>query len=216
MEFQRNHPALTSALSTHPPEYDPLTSSLTKTKMRLNAPSQQPAQPQIETQAFNPLLSNQALHSSMASFPTSGQPVIDSTLKDLLLSLQTSLMTDLSSLFTKITSYIHSLDDRVTCIERGMNECTSTVNKVIEVYDDVREEQAWMRAKLANLEDRSHRNNVKLRGIPETILPADLPKYTKELMHIILPEVSPRDIVIDRIHRIAKPSTLLPQYPDTC
>lgn len=101
----------------------------------------------------------------------------------------------------------------MTCIERGMNEGTSTVNEVIEVYDDVREEQAWMRAKLADLEDRSRMNNVKLKGIPESILPANLPRYAKELMHIIIPIASPRDITIDRIHRIANPSHLAASVP---
>lgn len=72
-----------------------------------------------------------------------------------------------------------------------MNECTSTVNGVIYIYDDVREEQTWIWAKLADLEDRSRRNNAILGGIPESIMPADLPKYVKELMHLIIPEVSP-------------------------
>lgn len=51
-----------------------------------------------------------------------------------------------------------------------------------------------MCAKLADLDNRSRRNNIKLRGIPETILPVDLPRYAKELMHIIIPEVPPRDV----------------------
>lgn len=170
-----------------PRRVTPLPSSPAKAKMRLETPPQRLLQAQIEAQAFNPLLSNQALYSSMASFPTSGQPVIDTTQKDMLLSLQTSLMTDLSSLFSKKSSDIHSLDDGVTCIEKGMNECTSTVNEVIEVYDDVREEQAWMQAKLADLEDRSCRNSVKLRGIPTT----DLPCLAKEMMHIVIPEAPP-------------------------
>lgn len=67
-----------------------------------------------------------------------------------------------------------------------------------------------MRAKLADLDDRSRRNNIKLRGIPESILPADLPRYAKELMHTILPEASPRDVIIDRI---AKPSHLAASVP---
>lgn len=133
---------------------------------------------------------------------------MDTTLKKMLISFQTSLMTDLSSLFHKITSDIHSLDDRVTNAERRLYACTSTVNDTTEAYDAVKEEQAWMRAKLADLEDRSRRNNVKLRGIP-----SDLPRYAKELMHIVIPEASPRDVIIDRIHRIAKPSHLTTSVP---
>lgn len=149
----------------------------------------------------------------MSSFPTSGQPVMDTTLKEMLISLQTSLMTHLSSLFHKITTDIHSLDDRVTNAKRGIYACTSTVNETIEAYDAVKEVQAWMCAKLADLEDRSRRKNVKLRGVPETILPADLPRYAKELMHLVIPEASLRDVIIDRIQRIAKPSHLAASVP---
>lgn len=41
----------------------------------------------------------------------------------------------------------------------------------------------------------------------------DLPRYAKELMHIILPDASPRGIIIDRIHRIAKPPHLAASVP---
>lgn len=70
-----------------------------------------------------------------------------------------------------------------------------------------------MRAKLDDLEDRSCCNYVQLRGIPESILPADIPRYAKELMHIIIPDASPRDIILDRIHRITKPSYLAASIP---
>lgn len=75
----------------------------------------------IESQAFSPLKSNQALQSSMASFPTSGLPVLDTTLKDMLLS-QGSLMTDLSSLLTKMTAEMHVIDNRVAHLEDCMEE----------------------------------------------------------------------------------------------
>lgn len=200
---------------THDPGSDPLTSSPAKARMRMDTP--QPHSPHISTavqaQAFNPFQSNQALHNSMASFPTSGQPVIDTTLKEMLMSLQTSLMTDLSSLFSKISTEMHSMDNRISNMERGMTECSATVNDIIDAVDDIKDEQHWVRAKLADLEDRSRRNNVKLRGVPESIPLNDLPKYAKDLIHTILPDAAPRDIVIDRIHRIAKPSHLAASVP---
>lgn len=138
---------------------------------------------------------------------------MDTTLKDMLMSLQTSLMTDLSSLFHKINTDMSAIDQRVTTIEKGMTECTTTVNDLIDTYEEVRDEQEWVRAKLADLEDRSRRNNVKLRGVPENVPPADLPKYARDLLHTILPDALPRDIIIDRIHRIAKPSHLAATVP---
>lgn len=192
---------------------DPLTSSPAKARMRMDASYPRPPTALTEPQAFTPMQSGQALHSSMASFPTSGQPVIDTTLKDMLMSLQTSLMTDLSSMFRKISTDMQHMGNRVSNIERGMSECTTTVNDLIDAHDEIKEEQEWVCAKLADLEDRSRRNNVKLRGVPENIPPADLPKFAKDLIHTILPDTSPRDIIIDRIHRIAKPSHLAASIP---
>lgn len=80
---------------------------------------------------------------------------MDTTLKDMHLSLQSSLMSDLSQLITKFSSDIHNLG--VSLIEDNMEECTMTVNDLDEA------KESWIRAKLAELEDRSRRNNVKLR-----------------------------------------------------
>lgn len=108
---------------------------------------------------------------------------------------------------------MENMDHRVTTIEQGMSECTTTVKDLTDTYDEVKEEQEWVRAKLADLEDRSRHNNVKLRGVPENILPADLQKYARDLMHSILPDASPRDLFVDRIHRISKPPHLATFVP---
>lgn len=67
-----------------------------------------------------------------------------------------------------------------------------------------------MKAKLADLEDRSHRNNVKIRGIPEAVKPAALKDFFTKLMSAILTEAAPPELLIDRIHRLPKP----PNLPD--
>lgn len=78
---------------------------------------------------------------------------------------------------------MHSMSNRISTIELGMTDCSTTVNDIIDAVDEVKEEQDWVRAKLADLENT------------------------------ILYDVAPRDIIIDRIHRIAKPSHLAPSVP---
>ncbi|PIO38274.1 hypothetical protein AB205_0065580 [Aquarana catesbeiana] len=58
------------------PGSDPLTSSPAKTRMRMDSLHLQspPDRMAAQAQAFTPFISNQALHNSMASFPTSGLP----------------------------------------------------------------------------------------------------------------------------------------------
>lgn len=90
---------------------------------------------------------------------------------------------------------------------------TVTVNDLVDAHEHTRDEQQWVRAKMADLEDRSRRNNVKICGIPETILPADLNSYARKLISTLLPDLSPMETIIDRIHRLPKPPHLPAAVP---
>lgn len=70
-----------------------------------------------------------------------------------------------------------------------------------------------MRLKMADIEDRACRNNIKFRGIPESVKPAELTAYLQKLMVAALPSLGPADLTIDRAHRLPKPSFLLAQTP---
>lgn len=59
----------------------------------------------------------------------------------------------------------------------------------VNAYKDQSDDTDWIKAKLADLEDRSRRNNVKLRGVPESVPPADLQKYTGDMIAKFLPEL---------------------------
>lgn len=60
---------------------------------------------------------------------------------------------------------------------------------------EVEEEMKDMSLKMANIEDRAHRNNIKFRGVPETVRPAELTAYLKKRM-------CPADIIIDRAQNL--------------
>lgn len=67
------------------------------------------------------------------------------------------------------------------------------------------------KAKLADLEDHSRRNNVVIKDIPETIQTTALKDYVVQLMDTFLPDTPQVKLVIDRIHRLPKPA----HPPDT-
>lgn len=75
------------------------------------------------------------------------------------------------------------------------------------------EELEWIKAKLADLEDHSRRNDLKIRGIPETIKPTALKYYFIKLMSDILPEAPATKLIIDHIHRLPKPPHLSNKFP---
>lgn len=93
-----------------------------------------------------------------------------------------------------------------------MGEFASTLNDLVDAHND-RDEIFQMKLKLANLEDRSRRNNVKIRGIPEKVKPPDLKDYFIYIMKAVLPDVPQEDLIIDCIHRLPRPKHIASHLP---
>lgn len=94
-------------------------------------------------------------------------------------------------------------------IEHKMGEFATSHNTLIDAHNDQDDEMEKLKAKSADLEDRSRWNNVKLTGIPESVLNTQLNKYTCNLIWASLPSVPTSEILID-IHHLPKPS----YFPD--
>lgn len=56
------------------------------------------------------------------------------------------------------------MGERVNQVEHVVTDSTTTVNDIIDANEESEEERHWIHAKITDLEDRSRRNNVKLRG----------------------------------------------------
>lgn len=95
---------------------------------------------------------------------------------------------------------MHYMGQKVYHIEYQLGEITETVSDLVDAHDHTHKEQQWVRAKMADLEDRSRCNNVKIRGIPETILPPGLNSYARKIISTLLPDLSPMETIIDRIY----------------
>lgn len=64
-----------------------------------------------------------------------------------------------------------------------------------------------------DLEDRSGCNNIKCHGVPEFIPPTELQAYATSLFSALIPELTPTELTIDRIHKIPKPRHLENSIP---
>lgn len=131
----------------------------------------------------------------------------------MLLSLQSSIHADILSLGHQFKADLHVLDELVTHLKNKMGEFTSNYNDLVDIHGDPEEDMNRIKAKLADLEDRSRRNNVKIRGIPESIKHAELKEFFTKLMSNILPEAPLSELLIDRIHRLPKFPNLLYNVP---
>lgn len=98
-------------------------------------------------------------------------------------------------------------------IENKLSDYTLAHNEVVDTHDGLAEEICNMRIKMADIEDRSCRNNVKFRGILKTFSLAELHPYLQKTIAELLPETNTQKLVIDMAHRLPKPSYLPERVP---
>lgn len=88
-------------------------------------------------------------------------------------------------------------------METKVTELSQTHNKLVDSHKDQEAEIKWLQTKIADIDDRTCRNNVKFRGIPETVQPTALNEYLQRL-----PAAKDYELIIDRTHHLPKPKFL--------
>lgn len=189
-------------------DHSSTTSSPAKHRTKLDAdPSASPnlsEDPDTEIQSTDDMLD---------TFPTSNQVVSDSVLKEMMLALRTSIQTSFASALNSQSASIDGLGNRVDHIEHKMGEFSNAHNELVDSHNQLEDEVATLTAKLADLEDRNRRNNIKLRGVPESVSQSELVPYIQQLIKVTLPHTSKQDLILDRAHRLPKPKNLPTSLP---
>lgn len=145
----------------------------------------------------------------IAILPTAGQPVSDTISKDILLSLCSSLHSDMLLCVQQLK--VKELGERVDRVETSMNKFTMSFSTMVDAHSAHSKDISWLKDKVADMVDRSRQNNIKIRGVPESVTQDQLLQYTQELFSFLVPSPMPMDLIIDSIHRLLKPSFLLPE-----
>lgn len=101
------------------PLHSPSSLSPAKTKRRIN----DAAQLQLsDMAAVSQDLAGPSTESSIYNYPTSGLPVMDTTMKEMLISLQTSLMSNLSVMMNNFSIELKGLNDKVFNVEHKLED----------------------------------------------------------------------------------------------
>lgn len=129
------------------------------------------------------------------------------------LSLQNDLRNELRNSFSNHHSRIDQVEEYTEDLERLISEHFAAYNEIADAHDHQVEEIRFLQAKVADLEDRSRRNNIKFRGIPETVKAQDQIPYIQQLFLKLLPHLHQAGLIIDRAHEIAKPNHLPASVP---
>lgn len=73
-----------------------------------------------------------------------------------------------------VTQLNSEVGGRVCHMESKMGEFATAHNELVDAYNEKDGKRTAIKAKLTDLEDRSRRNNIKLRGVSESISPPEL------------------------------------------
>ncbi|XP_053572040.1 solute carrier organic anion transporter family member 4A1 [Bombina bombina] len=101
---------------------------------------------------------------------------------------------DISDLGARVESLEENNDNIIEDVETAVQQTAQQQQVVNELLD-----------KLEDMENRSRRCNIRLKGIPESITPTDLPSYLHQLFCAITGVNTSTVIEIERAHRALKP-----------
>lgn len=83
----------------------------------------------------------------------------------MLISLRDSLHLDIVNMIANTYSSVNDLNQRVVHIEHKMKDAFPAHNSLVDACKDQQREVQKIQVKLADLEDRSSRDNIKVHGI---------------------------------------------------
>lgn len=97
--------------------------------------------------------------------------------------------------------------------ENKIAEFSEAHNGLVDAHNKLEDDFKKLATKLADIEDRNRRNNVKIRCIPESVTGPDLIPYIQQMLTALIKPASKRDLIIDRAHRFPKPKGIPASAP---
>ncbi|KAM9330149.1 uncharacterized protein PAF06_009885 [Gastrophryne carolinensis] len=119
------------------------------------------------------------------------------------LLLQQELAAAVSQLSASFASDIRDLGDRTNTLEERVDEIVTVLESSESAAGAVRDEVTLLQQKLEDLENRSRRENVRIRGLPEFM--EDIPSTVTALLQELLPSIPVDRLELDRAHRALGP-----------
>lgn len=89
--------------------------------------------------------------------------------------IQETLADTVTNMFTKLQAEVSHHGQRLDDLETRLQSWESTVDEMQSHIQSLLRDNKRLSEKVDDLENRSRRNNLRIVGLPESILPADLP-----------------------------------------
>ncbi|KAM4677980.1 vomeronasal type-2 receptor 1-like [Discoglossus pictus] len=140
--------------------------------------------------------------STGSSFSDEEDILTCSKMRELFQNFQTRLVADLTKTITENTQLIKEVKERVDSIEKVCDKLISDNNSLLIYTTTLENKLEDLQLKMTSIEDRSRINNLRLRGISETIPENNLKTYVEDLLGKLVPNTSKSENTIDSIHRL--------------
>uniref|UniRef100_A0A8C5P9T8 Transposase element L1Md-A101/L1Md-A102/L1Md-A2 n=1 Tax=Leptobrachium leishanense TaxID=445787 RepID=A0A8C5P9T8_9ANUR len=142
-----------------------------------------------------------------------GMEAFATRIEGLITSLSDRLTSRLDSVAADIKREIREIGDRTDKLEEKMAEQAGAHNEMAGRVEDLEEQLKGALLKLADIEDRSRRHNLKIRGVPDSVTPQALSQYVTDILQHLLPDATLDSLLFDRIHRLPKPPSAPERSP---
>ncbi|KAM9299326.1 uncharacterized protein PAF06_016378 [Gastrophryne carolinensis] len=117
--------------------------------------------------------------------------------------LQQELAAAVTQLSTSFFSEIKDLGNRTSTLEDKMDDVVVALERRGSESAALKEDMASLQHKLEDLENRSRRVNIRIRGLPESI--EDVPATVTALLQELIPSMPIDRLELDRAHRALGP-----------
>lgn len=99
--------------------------------------------------------------SAIDNFPASDQHISEQTMKNMLISLKQTLYSDLSATVFFLATVLQHQDQRLQHVENKMSDLFTAYNDIVDACTEHEDEMQAINLKLADLQVRSRRNNIR-------------------------------------------------------
>lgn len=120
-------------------------------------------------------------------------------------SVAADIMDTLAAAIAELHLDIHSLSDRVSRTEKVVEDHDVMFQRSTRKIDDHTLQLQDMNRHLEDLDNRGHRHNLRVRGLPESIEGELVPQAVVGLFNSILGRPPQTAIKMDRMHHVLRP-----------
>ncbi|CAH2305965.1 Hypothetical predicted protein [Pelobates cultripes] len=131
-------------------------------------------------------------------------PLTKADLRHLLQEIKTNMAAEFFRHLTPITESLNDLTRRTTAIEDQLDRTSTQAQTNETAISALQDQVRLLEEAQEDLNNRSRRNNIRIRGVPETVGIDMLAPTLRELFCSLLPEASPAELLLDRAHRALK------------